>query len=1163
MTASAPDHSPAPAPGPSGAGCGGAMSHRAWSALPDMSPPFRRGRPEDRVIGDIQACLLRSSSWADPAPVHVAVSGAPGSGRTRLVLEATREKSLASRVVYADGPAAAAAALDGLDPQGGGPGTILVLDECDHRQQAGAWMRLRGNRAGIDLVTIYDEAGIEGGGTRQIVVEDMADEQIAEIISGYAKGGAGAGAIARWVEYCRPSPRAAHMVGSGLASSPGDLPRAPEDVQMWERLIGRGDSGGERGDRLTVMLWLALFTRFGFDIPHEKDSAQVAGIIGERHPEITARRFRDIVEYLRSIRALRGGPVLHISPRVLHEHLWSRWWDVYGPDGPPRPPPPDGGSGADAAMPTLHGRYADMLESLEGKKGAERAGRALLGVGGPLRGDADPIRPIASGLFFAAAGACPAAALEYVEEAVSGALLRGEGLGRHGYAAVSAAQCMLRRRETFAGAARLLLAIVEAGRGGGNNGGSGGEEDDRTADDADRSFAGAFDPAPQAGFADTPLAERLGVLAGAVRDGAAGKGGGGGHSRLAALRACGAVLEMRRYTPAVPHRRGVGSIADYWRPEDRAGLAAYLRGVLELLVEAWTDPRSGDDVRREAAGAVLGSLAQAALLPEIAERAVEAAEGMCAAGLIDGESLLAAAESLAVHESGRIDPAAMRRIGAIVARESGAGGLRGRMARRIGREACLRRGRLGTAANEEEEIGRLAGELAGDSAALDEGLEWLAGEEADGRSAALLGRELAARAGGAGWGGRMLGRIEEAARRAGDGDGSGRGGGGRYLLAGYLAWACRNLPDAAEDAMDGMLGDGALRGVLPMMPGMSGGVSDRSVRRLLECARNGWLGREEALAGLGYGRLLDAAAEGTFWDVVHALIGGPGEGSGPASKEGLAGPAALNMVYTRYARGADGEGGGGAGPLPGAVLGVLLHEAVIGGEAGEEVRRIPVRKWARVAHALALAGGEGREGAAGEPAAAAVRLAAAAIGRIGRPGIFESDAAIAEVLPVLGEILRIRPREVWGIAMSCAGPPYDKRASRVHAWLAGGRGWLGMPREALDSIGAIRHVPVPYLFEWAAEDAGPRPGRIADMLPPRLDIAREFLSRFDGCKGVAEGLVRAFDSAEAGACEEVESEGAAGGMLALMEDALRIEPDPAVAAWLGSRIEELKAGEKG
>ena len=1152
MTASAADQSPAAAPGPSGAGCRGAMSHRAWSALPDMSPAFRRGRPEDRAIGRIQACLLRSSSWADPAPVHVAVSGAPGSGRTRLVLEATREKSLASRVVYADGPAAAAAALDGLDPQGGGPGTILVLDECDHRQQAGAWMRLRGNRAGIDLVTIYDEAGIEGGGTRQIAVEDMADEQIAEIISGYAKGGAGAGAIARWVEYCRPSPRAAHMVGSGLASSPGDLPRAPEDVQMWERLIGRGDSGGERGDRLTVMLWLALFTRFGFDIPHEKDSAQVAGIIGERHPEITARRFRDIVEYLRSIGALRGGPVLHISPRVLHEHLWSRWWDVYGPDGPPRPPPPDGGSGADGALPTLHGRYADMLASLEGKKGAERAGRALLGVGGPLRGDADPVRPITSGLFFAAAGACPAAALEYVEEAVSGARLRGEGLGRHGYAAVASARRMLRRRETFAGAARLLLSIVEAGRGGGNNGGSGGEEDDRTADDAARTFAGAFDPAPQAGFAGTPLAERLGVLAGAARNGAAGKGGGGGgHSRLAALRACGAVLEMKHFTPAVPHRHGVGSIADYWRPEDRAGLAAYLRGVLELLVEAWADPRSGDDVRREAAGAVLGSLAQAALLPEIAERAVEAAEGMCAAGLIDGESLLAAAERLAVHESGRIDPAAMRRIGAIVARGAGAGGLRGRMARRIGREACVRRGRLGTAANEEEEIGRLAGELAGDPAALDEGLEWLAGEEADGRSAALLGREMAARAGGFGWGGRMLGRIEEAARRAGDGN-----DGGRYLLAGYLAWACNNLPDAAEDAMDGMLGDGALRGVLPMMPGMSGGkVSDRSVRRLIECARDGKLGREEALAGLGYGRLLDAAAEGTFWDVVHALIGRPGEESGAACKGGRAGPAALNMVYTRYARGAEGGGGGGAGPLPKAVLDVLVHEAVIGGEAGEGVRQIPVRKWARVSHALALAGGEGQEGAAGEPAAEAVRLAAAAIGRIGRPGIFESDAAIVDVLPVLGELLRIRPREVWGIAMSCVGPPYDKRASRVHAWLAGGRGWFGMPREAFDSIGAIRHVPVPYLFEWAAEDAGPRPGRIADMLPPRLDVAREFLSRFGGCEGVAEGLVRAFDSAEEGVCE---AEGAASGMLALMEDALRGEPDPAVAAWLGGRIKELK-----
>ena len=223
--------------------------------------------------------------------------------------------------------------------------------------------------------------------------------------------------------------------------------------------------------------------------------------------------------------------------------------------------------------------------------------------------------------------------------------------------------------------------------------------------------------------------------------------------------------------------------------------------------------------------------------------------------------------------------------------------------------------------------------------------------------------------------------------------------------------------------------------------------------------------------------------------------------------------------------------------------------------AGEGARQVPVEKWARVALALALAGEDGRAGAAGESTAAA-RLAAAAIGGIGRPGIFESDAAIADVLPALGELLRIRPREVWGIAASCAGPPHDKRASRVRAWLAGGTGWPGMPREAYASIGAIRHVPVPYLIEWAAEDAGARPGRIADMLPPRLDVAIEFLTRFGGCEGVAEGLARAFDRAEAESCE---GEGAAGGMLARMEDALRGESDPDVAAWLGGRIRDLRA----
>ena len=1135
--------------GGAGAGVGDpapalAQSHAEWSANDDMAPPFRHGRAED-VVEKIRAHLRnRGGSGNGGMPVHARVSGQPGSGKTRLVLEATRAGDLAPRVVYAASPSAAEAVAAAHGRRTGDAMPIIVVDECDLESQVGIWIRLRAKKDAGDLVTICNKAGIDRETTKQVMVAGMGDEQIAEILGGYAKGARKD--FQAWVDYCRPSPRAAHIVGSGLASNPGDILRAPENVLMWERYIGGGKiAGDEHKDRLTVMLWLSLFTRVGFDAPHERDGMQVAGLIRAHHPEITTRRFTEIVEELRSIKALQGGPVLYISPRVLHEYLWTRWWELYGRDGAPLLPPPGGWDDGDMALPTLHSRYCDMLASMKGKKGAERAARALLGRGGPLprEGD-DPVRPIASELFAAAADAGPDAALGYVEEAVSIALRRGEGLGQHGYAAVAAARRMLRSRKTFSRAARLLQAIAGAGEG--EDGGSGGGSVERTlAAEAEDAFCGAFDPAPDAGHADTPLAERLQVLAGAARGG--GEARAGGHARRVALRACGAVLRMDLYSPAIPHRRGVGSVAAYWRPEDRAGLAAYLRGVLGLLAEAGADAGSSADVRQEAAGAVLGSLAQTALLPEIAGEAVGAAERMRAAGLIDGEALLAVAESLAFHESGRIDPAAMRSIRAIVDREASAGGLHGRLARRIGADGCARRGRIGTEANDGEEIARLAGELAEDPAALGAELYWLAGEEADGRNAALLGHELAARGGWDGRGGRALGRIEDATRRA-----LARrkeGGGGGHLLAGYLVWACRNRPDEAEDEMDRLLEDEALRGVLPMAASMSGAVSDRSARRLAQAVKGGRLGRGE-IERAARGRALDKVSEEAFWAMVDALTGGPAEdpagaaGAGQRGKDegggDTAGPAALDMVYTRYV-GRQGNGGAPAQGMPaGAVLDTLLREDVIGGEPGEDARRVSVARWAEAARALARRDGRG----------AGTRLAGAAIGRLGRPGIFKSDAGIAAVAPVLDEIARAYPQEVWGVAAPCIGPPLDRRADRVRAWLAGRAGGSAGPG------GGGGAVPASVILEWAAERPQERPRLVADLLrPPSLDAARDIVARFGRLDGVVEAATRAFESWRA------ERPAAAGmdGALARLESMRRGEGDSLVAGWLDRCIGSLRA----
>lgn len=1147
-----------------------AMSHHEWSRVLDMTQPFRHGKAEDGVVERIRARLRRGGD----VPVHVRVSGPPGSGKTRLVLEATRADDLAPRVIYTAKPSIAESIISArarITGEAGGGRLIIIVDECDLIHQFNLWRRLSGDKEGAaDLVTIYNEPGADRESTLQVEVPGMGDEQIIEILEDYAEGEIGN--IGAWVDHCRPSPRAAHVVGRNLSAGSGNLYGDPDDAMVWERYIaGQGElGGGEYKDRLAVLLWLSQFTRFGFDAPYEHDGARIADLVHRHHAEIPAYRFREVVRTLRSMRVLQGGPILYITPRILHEYLWLKWWERYGQgDMPQLPPGDDGdkGDGTDARgegeaghLQTLHSRYYHMMESMRRNKDTASALGALFGKGGPLEEGSASGDGLDSYLFMAASEASPAAAIGYAEAAVAAMRRRDRGdvPVMQWHAAVAAGRRMIGTRETFARAARLLLALADPDADGG--------EGDAFAADACGTFCDALDPAPAMGLPGIPLAERLDVLSGAVRRGA-GEGSGAQdceRARRVGLRACGTVLAMRHFSPEVPHRHCVGDNAAYWRPENRDELAVYLRGVLELAVEAGLDSGGSEAVRKEAAGAVFGSLAQTALLPEVAERSVEAAERMREAGLIDGEMLLGAAEGLAMHESHRIAPAAMRRIAAIVDRGAAAAsgeGLHERLARRIGVDGYKRRLRFDTAGNDRDAIGLLADELARDAAALDAELEWLVGEGADGRCAALLGYELAARDCGEGGDADadamppppplLLGRIEDATRR------EGLEGGGGHLLAGYLVGMGKKRPRMAEATLERILEEGDLRGILAMVAGMSGEVSERLARRMAQAVVDGRLERRE-LATTVRGRTLDGISDEAFCIVAGALASGRAaaadseEGRQDGDSRGdddTVGSAMLSMVRTRYVDrrrgGSDGAGRPGR-VLVEAITGMLLHGDVLGGKPGAGLRYVDVEMW--VTAALALARREGDEETAS-------RLAEGVLGRLGVRGIFETDAAVVSAAPLLDEIARAHPRAAWRIAASFMGPPLDKRAYYVRAWLAGRPGGQ-RPRARPDEAGGIAALPAQVVLEWAAEDPRARPQRIADLLsPPSLGTARDLVVRFGGLDGVAEGAAHGFKAWRVWGPAESDMQDA----LARLGAMRRGEADPRAAAWLDERIGELVA----
>ena len=378
-----------------GAGHAGTNGHLEWSGHADMGHAFRRGHAENEVMGRIRACLRGGAGAGGAAPAHAVISGAPGSGKTRIVLEATRTDDLAARVVYAAGPDEGHAAIDELSQRWRDwEGAILVVDECSPSHRARMWNRLAHGQSGIDLVTMNSEAEDTSGPAEHIAVGDMGGEQIAEIIAGRAPGIGGAEAE-RWAESCTPSPRAAHMVGENLARDPGDVLAPPSTVRVWERwLAGKDEAGGgEYRDRRTVMMWLSLFTEFGFDAPHGGDAAQIARMAQRSHAGMTQAAFREAARALRARGVLRGGPVLRIAPRILQDYMWIQWWEYYGPEYGAAGPlageegEEDGGGGP---LPPLRARYLGMLSRMQSNRGSMRAAERLFGRGGMLEGARGP-----------------------------------------------------------------------------------------------------------------------------------------------------------------------------------------------------------------------------------------------------------------------------------------------------------------------------------------------------------------------------------------------------------------------------------------------------------------------------------------------------------------------------------------------------------------------------------------------------------------------------------------------------------------------------------------------------------------------------------------------------------------------------------------------------
>lgn len=304
----------------------GLRTHAMWASHPDMRRAAHLGPEQLRFIDDLQG-ILRSD---DGEAALVLVTGAPGAGKTRLVLEATRGDAYSKRIAYTNQPDSLKSLLDHIAVSGSDfSDLVIVVDDCAHLEDR-IWDKVKAYR-GMKMVAISDEPFEDGIGTYHMQVPDLDDSQIEQIISDHAEDWGGEKEdLTKWIGYSRPSPRVAQIVGENLRKNPGDTSSQPVSAPVWERHIaGRyGQGSADAEVRKIVLRWISLFKTLRREGAYKRELECVASLAKESH-DISRGQFMDTVERLRAMKALQGESEICITPKLLHLHMWAGWWKTY------------------------------------------------------------------------------------------------------------------------------------------------------------------------------------------------------------------------------------------------------------------------------------------------------------------------------------------------------------------------------------------------------------------------------------------------------------------------------------------------------------------------------------------------------------------------------------------------------------------------------------------------------------------------------------------------------------------------------------------------------------------------------------------------------------------------------------------------------------------
>jgi hypothetical protein len=432
-----------------------------WSQEKSMSNQFAHDDKRDEQIGNIRS-LLSQDGVKD-----VRVSGFPGNGKTRSVLEAVSSPELSGQVIYFAMPSLALDSnnLQELSYRDDVIATVII-DECDRTSYMSALAIVGRSKSNLKLVTIYNEDGGEVTGDVKYVdlntSEKLSEEAIKFIIESYGPSGEDAG---RWAQFCDGSPRMAHMIGENLKRNTSDILKNPSYDAAMELCIANRDEIGSTAfnERKTVLMWLSLFTKFGWSQHvHENEREFIVAKI-VRMEGLPVGKIEQIIKELKDRKILQGDKTLYISPRLLQVRAWKWWWeahehtfnmDVFWAEN-------DDKGNKIAVSGELVRWFQQMFQYAAEAPGAAEVVKRLLAKDGPLENEKELIEAIGNDFFLRLTEADPEAALRVLSrwmKSKSDAELKDLTFDRQNLVRVLEAIAVW--QEHFVEAARLLLRIA-------------------------------------------------------------------------------------------------------------------------------------------------------------------------------------------------------------------------------------------------------------------------------------------------------------------------------------------------------------------------------------------------------------------------------------------------------------------------------------------------------------------------------------------------------------------------------------------------------------------------------------------------------------------------------------------------------------------------------